>query len=72
MHDDIDNTGYWALRVPSFDNVPDPRFYVSSPQHEATLQRLRYGIQGRKGIIMLTGEIGCGKTLLVRRVREYS
>lgn len=68
MHDDMDHTGYWTFRVSPFDNVPDPRFYVPSPQHEAALQRLRYGIQGRKGIIMLTGEIGCGKTMLSRRV----
>lgn len=72
MYDDIDYTGYWALRVSPFDNVPDPRCYVPSPQHEGALQRLRYGIQGRKGVIILTGEIGCGKTILVRRVREYS
>ena len=72
MHDDIDYMGYWAFRVSPFDNVPDPRSYAPSPQHEAALQRLRYGIQGRKGIIVLTGEIGCGKTMLVRRLGEYS
>lgn len=68
MQNELDYTDYWRLRVSPFDNVPDPRFYVPSPQHEAALQRLRYGIQGRKGIMMLTGEIGCGKTLLSRRV----
>lgn len=68
MQDAMDYTGYWTLRAAPFDNVPDPRFYVPSPQHEAALQRLRYGIQGRKGIMMLTGEIGCGKTLLSRQL----
>lgn len=47
MHDDMDYTGYWVFRVSPFDNVPDPRFYVPSSQHEGALQRLRYGIQGR-------------------------
>lgn len=57
---------YWGLRCRPFDNVPDPRFYVATPGHESARQRLLYGIQARKGAVMLTGEIGCGKTLLSR------
>ncbi len=59
---------YWGLRCRPFDNVPDPGFYVPSAVHEAARQRLLYGIQARKGAVMLTGEVGCGKTLLSRTV----
>ncbi len=57
---------HWGLRCRPFDNVPDPRFYVATAQHETARQRLLYGIQARKGAVMLTGDVGCGKTLLSR------
>lgn len=59
---------YWGLRLRPFDNVPDPKFYVPSPKHEAAMERILYGVHTRKGIVMLTGEIGSGKTLLSRAV----
>jgi general secretion pathway protein A len=59
---------YWGLRVLPFENVPDPNFYVPSVKHEAALERLLDGIHARKGIVVLTGEIGSGKTLLSREV----
>ena len=64
----VDYTTYWRLRALPFDNVPDPRFYVPSSQHDAAHRWLSYGIQTRKGILLLTGDIGCGKTLLSRRL----
>ncbi|MGQ0812661.1 MAG: ExeA family protein [Nitrospiraceae bacterium] len=57
---------YWGLQASPFDNVPDPRYYFPSVKHESARQRLLYGIQARKGAVMLTGEVGCGKTLLSR------
>ncbi len=57
---------HWGLQTHPFENVPDPRFYVPSVKHETARQRMLYGIQARKGAIMLTGEIGGGKTLLSR------
>ena len=68
MNSDVDYTVYWELRTPPFDNVPDPRFYVPCSQHDAAHRWLSYGIQARKGILLLTGDIGCGKTLLSRRL----
>lgn len=58
--------GHWGLALRPFENVPDPRFYVPSAHHEAAKERIRYGLYGRKGLVMLTGEIGSGKTLLSR------
>lgn len=57
---------HWGLRLRPFENVPDPKFYVPSAKHEAAMERMLYGIQARKGMVMLTGEIGSGKTLLSR------
>ena len=68
MNSEIDYATYWKLRAVPFDNVPDPRFYVPSSQHDAAHRWLSYGIQTRKGILLLTGDIGCGKTLLSRRL----
>jgi general secretion pathway protein A len=65
---EINYTTYWGLTTLPFDNVPDPQFYVPSSQHDAAHNWLSYGIQTRKGILLLTGDIGCGKTLLSRRL----
>ena len=59
---------HWRLRLRPFENVPDPQFYVPSAKHDTAMERILYGIHGRKGIVMLTGEIGSGKTLLSRAV----
>ena len=68
MNSKVDYTTYWELRALPFDNVPDPRFYVPCLQHDAAHRWLSYGIQTRKGMLLLTGDIGCGKTLLSRRL----
>ncbi|MBS0184184.1 MAG: AAA family ATPase [Nitrospira sp.] len=70
-HRPIQDSSYeshWGLRLRPFENVPDPTFYVLSAKHEAAIERMLYGIHARKGIVMLTGEIGSGKTLLSRAV----
>ncbi len=57
---------YWGFIEPPFENVPDPNFLYESPEHKEALSRMLYGISRRKGCIMLTGEVGCGKTTLAR------
>ena len=57
---------YWGFKSLPFENVPDPRFYFPSSQHEEGLHRLLYAVTHSKGAAMLTGEVGCGKTLLSR------
>jgi general secretion pathway protein A len=59
---------HWELTHLPFENVPDPKYYFPAPMHEEALHRLLYGIQTGKGAVMLTGEIGCGKTLLSREL----
>ena len=59
---------YWGLTELPFENVPDPKFYFPTSMHEEALHRLLYGVQTRKGALLLTGEVGCGKTLLSREL----
>jgi general secretion pathway protein A len=68
MNSEVDYMRYWGFRALPFDNVPNPRFYVPCSQHDAAHRWLGYGIQTGKGMLLLTGDIGCGKTLLSRRL----
>ncbi|HEQ60560.1 MAG TPA: AAA family ATPase, partial [Firmicutes bacterium] len=47
-------------------NTPDPKFFFLSRQHQEALSRLVYAAQARRGFVLLTGEIGSGKTTLCR------
>lgn len=61
---------YYGLREMPFNITPNPQFLFLSPTHEEALQHLRYGIEQKKGFIVLTGEVGCGKTTLCRRLLQ--
>lgn len=54
-----------------FSLSPDPAFLYRSPQHEEALANLIYGVQSRKGFIVLTGEVGTGKTTMLECLRDY-
>ena len=57
---------FFGLTGNPFSLSPDPAFLYRSPQHEEALANLMYGVQSRKGFIVLTGEVGTGKTTFVR------
>lgn len=61
---------YYGLREMPFHITPDPRFLFLAPTHQEALQHLRYGIEERKGFMVLTGEVGCGKTTLCRKLLD--
>lgn len=61
---------YWGLKEKPFENTPDPKFLYLSIEHRECLKRLLYAISDHKGCALLTGEYGCGKTVLVRTVVE--
>lgn len=57
---------FFSFKEAPFNLTPDPRFFFSSPKHEDAFAQILYGIQERKGFIVLTGEVGTGKTTLCR------
>lgn len=54
-----------------FNLSPDPAFLYRSLQHEEALANLIYGVQSRKGFIVLSGEVGTGKTTMLECLRDY-
>ena len=59
--------GFFGLQRAPFSIAPDPRFLYMSQRHREALAHLVYGLQGGGGLVVLTGEIGAGKTTVVRR-----
>lgn len=58
-------TSYFGLTEPPFNITPDPMFLYRSGSHREALAQLSYGITARKGFVVLTGEVGTGKTTLI-------
>jgi general secretion pathway protein A len=54
-----------------FNLIPDPSFLFRSAQHEEALANLIYGVQSRKGFVVLTGEVGTGKTTMLECLRDF-
>lgn len=61
---------FFQFAEPPFKLTPDPRFFFFSKKHEEAFDHIRYGIQERKGFIVVTGEVGTGKTTLSRLLLE--
>ena len=59
-------TYYFELTEPPFSIAPDPRYFFMSPRHREALEHLISGIRESGGFVMLTGEVGTGKTTLLR------
>jgi len=59
---------FFGLRVLPFGASPDPRFLYMMPQIREALACLQYGIASRKGFVVMTGEVGTGKTTLLKTV----
>ena len=58
--------GYFKLKRNPFDLTPDPVCFVPTQRHNEALAALYYGVRQRKGFVVLTGEVGTGKTMLLR------
>ncbi len=57
---------FYNLQKNPFDITPDPSFLFPTKKHNEALAALYYGVKRRKGFVVLTGEVGTGKTVLVR------
>ena len=62
---------FFGFSESPFSLSPDPAFFYRSEQHEEALANLVYGVQARKGFIVLTGEVGTGKTTMLECLRDY-
>ena len=59
-------TEHFGLTHKPFNLVPDPQFLYMSPNHKKALTMLEYGLMSHAGFTVVTGEIGAGKTTLIR------
>jgi len=62
---------FFGLRESPFNVNPDPRYLYLTKQTQEALAGLTYGIQNRKGFILLTGEVGTGKTTLLNQLLDW-
>src|SRR5712692_4022130 len=62
---------FFGLRANPFNVNPDPRYLFLTRHTEEALACLTYGIQSRKGFVLLTGEVGTGKTTLINKLLEW-
>lgn len=56
---------FYGLSDDPFNITPDPKFLYLSKKHEEGLRNLLYGVENKKGLIVMTGEVGTGKTVLL-------
>ncbi|HVX66711.1 MAG TPA: AAA family ATPase [Bryobacteraceae bacterium] len=62
---------FFGFKESPFNLTPDPAFLYRSTQHEEALANLIYGVQSRKGFVVLTGEVGTGKTTMLECLQDY-
>lgn len=61
---------FYHLKKEPFHITPDPEFLFLSPSHKQALGSIVYGVKNRKGFIVITGEVGVGKTTILRSYLE--
>jgi len=61
---------YFGLKSKPFSIVPDPAYFFMSSGHREALAHLMYGIENEGGFVLLTGEVGAGKTTVCRRLLQ--
>jgi len=62
---------FFGFKESPFNLTPDPSFLYRSRQHEEALANLVYGVHSRKGFVVLTGEVGTGKTTMLECLQDY-
>ena len=63
--------GYWGFETYPYEIVPDLKFVYTSDHYREAMTRLLYAITRRKGAVLLTGDVGCGKTTLSRALIQH-
>jgi len=67
----MDYTTFFGFKAPPFASSPDERFYYNSPYHSKALIKLTHVAETRRGLAVLIGDIGTGKTMLSRKLLDY-
>lgn len=62
---------FFGFKQSPFNLSPDPAFLFRSQHHEEALANLIYGVQSHKGFVVLTGEVGTGKTTMLECLRDF-
>jgi len=62
---------FFGFKQSPFNMSPDPAFLFRSAQHEEALANLIYGVRSRKGFVVLSGEVGTGKTTMLECLRDF-
>lgn len=62
---------FFGLRRNPFEINPDPEFFYPTPLHNEAWASLVYGVKARKGFVVVTGEVGTGKTLLIQCMLQW-
>src|SRR5213083_2734861 len=63
-------TAFYGLKELPFALTPDPRYIYFTPSHTEVMANLHYGIESGRGLIVVTGEVGTGKTTMLRWVMQ--
>lgn len=61
---------FYQIREQPFSNTPDPRFFFEVDQHADVLARLMHAVNTMKGLAVVVGDVGTGKTTLARRMLD--
>lgn len=61
---------FYHLKEPPFSITPDPAFLFLSNTHQSVMEKILHGIRSRMGFILLTGEVGTGKTTICRSILD--
>ncbi len=64
-------TSFYRLKTKPFQLSPDPSFFYGSKGHKRAMAYLNYGLSLAEGFIIITGEVGAGKTMLVRNLFQH-
>jgi len=64
----MDHLDYYSLKEHPFSNTVDTKYFFESSQHSQALIRLKYAVDASKGLAVVVGEVGTGKTTLSRRL----
>ena len=60
--------GFYGMKTLAFQLTPDARFFFESAEHKRAMAHLTYGLHNAEGFIVITGEVGAGKTTLIERL----